>query len=272
MSRTDRFEHIRGGIEISCASHSSTGTLGYIVRDNSTLRAAILTNRHVVREDEAEVKANVKLIMDRAKYNSKKPGFCDEKLFDAWQRDYNKGDWRSPVFQPGFKGGLNGSARLVAFVGTASNVSDAALCPVVDGVQYATDAVANPHYAIPGAAAPKEGLLVMKSGKVSGVTYGKIKQISGEIVMIEPIEVTSQWPRQVYNPEDFMSFTTGANKLISDHGDSGSIWVSAETDYYPRCAVALLFKGDKKFSYAYDIRTIMTKLNFSFTDSLDILD
>jgi hypothetical protein len=36
--------------------------------------------------------------------------------------------------------------------------------------------------------------------------------------------------------------------------------------------VGLLFKGDKKFSYALDIRTIMTKLGFSFVDWLEIMD
>ena len=106
------------------------------------------------------------------------------------------------------------------------------------------------------------------SGRIKFMDRGGM----GKFVMIEPVEVTSEWPRQVYNPEDFMSFRTGPNGPISDHGDSGSIWVSAETDYYPRCAVALLFKGDKKFSYALDIRPIMTKLDFSFTDSLEILD
>ena len=201
MSRTDRFEHIRGGIEISDASHSASGTLGYIVRDNKTGRAALLTNRHVVAENEVEVKQNVSLIAMRAAAD-KFPTFCSRELFDDWMKDYKTGSWLAPVFQPAFKGGTNPAARLVAFRGRASSASDAALCPIVDGVQYACDAVAVNYFPIPGAAAPKEGLLVMKSGKMTGLTYGRIKQISGETLIIEPVDARSPtWPTEVHNPD-----------------------------------------------------------------------
>jgi hypothetical protein len=57
MSRSSRFDYIRGGIEVGCASNASARTLGYVVR--------------------------VGLIIERVKQRAKKPAFCDEKLFDV---------------------------------------------------------------------------------------------------------------------------------------------------------------------------------------------
>lgn len=274
MSRTDRFDTLRAGIEISCASHSSTGTLGAIVRDNDTWRAAILTNRHVVAENAQEVGMNVDLIMKRAK-GGKLPAFCSEQTFKAWEEDFNKtGKFKSPVFQAGFKGGTNPAARLVAFVGRCSGLSDAALCPLIDGVDYACDAVGSPYYLIPGAAAPQEGLLVMKSGKATGVTYGRIKQISGSTLLIDRIDPSTPiWPVQVYNSDGSQTAVLASSGLLSDHGDSGSVWVSADPAYFPLHAVGLLHKGHGSgISIANDINDIMAKLRFSFVPVLDILD
>ena len=131
MSRSDKYNYIKGGIQISGATHSSEGTLGYIVRNEDTMRAAVLTNKHVVSDDQAaqEIDQNIKLILQRTQYGKKPP--CSEKTCEQLARGFSQGRVR-PVFQPAYMGGTNPAARIVAFVSRLSGVSDAALCEVAD--------------------------------------------------------------------------------------------------------------------------------------------
>lgn len=273
MPRDSKYENIKGGIQISGATHASEGTLGYVVRNDTTMRGAILTNRHVISDDDAaaQINQNVDLIIQRAARGKAPP--CSEAAFKQLVDGFAGGQGQvRPVFQPAYMGGTNPAARIVAFAKKMSGVSDAALCDVAEGfTNYHCQVVASPDFIIPGQAQPQEGMKVMKSGAKTGMTYGRIKQIEGAVVLIEPLPLAERqqaasWPAQVYDAG------AAASDVLSAQGDSGSIWVSAQPDYHPRYAVALLYKGLPSMSIARDINEFSAKLGFSFVSLTDILD
>ncbi|MDJ0835843.1 MAG: trypsin-like peptidase domain-containing protein [Acidobacteriota bacterium] len=219
---------LKPGMEISCASNASSGTLGAIVYDNSSGKPMILTNYHVVSTDDPEEESNnLKLILQRVKH----AGWAlDEEVagrIDAGEK---------PVFCTKYGGGLK-SAKIVAFVTRYDKTLDAAVCQLLKGVKFDPDINYQP---VTRTTTPVQGKNVYKVGKVTGQTSGKIKQVdnSTPVIIIEKI----------------------GRAKVAEQGDSGAVFIDSETDK----AVGLLFKGDDQYTYARPISRVESALGISF--------
>jgi hypothetical protein len=276
-----KYEILQGGIEISAATPASSGTLGAIVTSTETGKPMILTNRHVVSDDadEEAVRESLNLLKLKVKAGAQ-PWWWKEEYCELLERYF-------PVFQPAYRGGSKES-RLVAWVTLASKASDAAVCTLADGVKSDPAVLANPSYRIPAIGKARNDMLVMKSGKETEVTWGVVTAISDDNIIIEhpfhdvlPVpgarQATSSDPAALekWSAESLAALEKEPNLrlqsplvqgAISAAGDSGAVWVSAET----REAVGLLYKGlspfhhGKNYSVAKDMESVAKKLKFSF--------
>ena len=271
MSRTAKREELIGGIEISAATHDSSGTLGCIVHADD--KPMILTNVHVVRDEaeQGQVEQNLGLIKQRVELLNREPP-CSLALFEEIA-----GKKVLPVFQPKFAGGLNKDSRVVAIVTKIWETGDAALCEIVDDTKFDASIMADPNFKIKGVAEPKLDLIVMKSGKVTGVTYGKIVAVKEDTIIIKHVfdmlpiasEIAAVQPSLTAG-QITRGLVDGTLKLhqtpICLAGDSGSIWVSADEKYAYQHAVGLLHMGNKQenYSVATKMQTVVSKLKFHF--------
>jgi hypothetical protein len=214
--REGKFDIIQPGISIS-SKHSTNGTLGLIVFDNTNNKPCILSNWHVLAKS---------------------------SFLPGWS--YRVG---SPIFQPGkiFQGKLE--ANIVAKLTRYDKGTDSAIAEIVNREfilrQYESDVL------ITTARLPLVGDLVEKSGTRTGVTKGKIAEVIGNRVKIEPIEEG--------NP---------GNQEISDGGDSGCVW------YDPNTMEGLVLHNsgetnknpNSEFAGGYSLLSVMEKLNFSLSE------
>lgn len=159
------YSFLKGGCEISPASWASSGTLGCIVYAKDTNDPYILTNKHVVDCDEWE--AAVRTILLKADAGARVP--CSGSEIAKLREGH------IPIFQPAYKGGGNVNSRIVAFISKRSRVSDAAVCEIIGDeaidVERPCPIVGAPNFSLTGVIEPKDGMLVMKSGKQTGLTY-----------------------------------------------------------------------------------------------------
>lgn len=243
--RNDYNEVLRGGIAISAATHADRGTLGAIVISTESGRPLILTNRHVVygEAEEAQVAQNLGLMVSRGVGH--RPWYTAEFLTAI------AGTGR-PIFQPPYMGGMNRHARPVAWVRRVSKSLDAAVAELFPDVEHSLDVIgppSRPEFQITGIGEPRKGMIVMKSGALTGITYGRIRGVAGADVIIDYHSDLPWWPE---GP-------------VADHGDSGSVWVDPES----LRAVALLtggryIRGTHNYSTALHMGVVAEKLGFRF--------
>jgi hypothetical protein len=263
-----KYDILQGGMEISAATLASSGTLGAIVYSTEGSKPMILTNKHVVAGDEQQARESIQLLKLKVQ--------CGVR--PAWWKDEYGAmlDEKFPVFQPAYRGGTNRESRLVGFVKAMSTNSDAAVCPLADGVPSNSYIMASPDFPISGIGKARRGMLVMKSGKETSVTWGVVTAVNGEDIII-------QHPFHDLLPISGAGVVTGgrealetdANLLlrrplvqgaISAAGDSGAVWVNADT----KEAVGLLYSGQSPFTHgtnysvAKDMESVATKLKFTF--------
>lgn len=272
MSRTSFYKKLVGGIEISGATFDSSGTLGVVVMCGD--KPMILTNAHVIgdpKDDDAKKKILGLMVM-KIKAQAMKPP-CGEEL---WQRILKEN--LTPVFQPKCAGGYSKDSRIVAVLSSRYEMLDAALCEIVDA-EASTEIEAEPNFKIKGVVDPVKDMLVMKSGKKTGVTYGKITAITGnEFIISHVYDFLPKTPVSSPVVQPSLSSNEIIKKLeegtlticqtdISDEGDSGSIWVSIEKESF-HSAVGLLYlgnnKGDKNYSVAKKMQVVKDVLKFDF--------
>lgn len=232
IDRRRRLDPLVGGISIGSPS-APVGTLGALVWDKTDGTICILSNWHVLAGDlHAEV--------------------------------------GSPCFQPGhFDQGRSSDvvARLKRW--SFDNETDAAIAELTGNRHYCAGEILDLYQQITGVEDPYLGMVVLKSGRSSGVTWGFVDGLYFSTVIEYSNGVVREFEDQIHiaplPPKD--EFTPVFP--ISGPGDSGSIWVTKNNGHGYR-AVGLHFAGDLprsafgEYALANPIRVVKERLNFSF--------
>lgn len=213
--RMHRADPIQGGISVSNASLRGSGTLGGLVRDGETGDPMILSNWHVL-----------------AGHWGIRPGW--------------------PIYQPGRSDGGRRADTVATFSHSAmSSNLDAAVARLTGSRALLNhplglEPVKGVSWAMPG-------MEVIKSGRTTGVTYGRVTGVEGTFrgyfggVYRRIRNVMTIVPRP------------GLEQVVSSGGDSGSFWLQEETMH----AVGLHFVGndDPEYAQAMDMQPILDALN-----------
>ena len=211
--RARRINPVQGGISISNAYQYGYGTLGGLVKDRETGTSMILSNWHVLA-----------------------------------------GDWRAwsgrPIYQPGWGDGGSRTdtvARLSRHA-MSSNL-DAAIAELTDDRQFINHQFElGP---VSGVGWAQIGMGVIKSGRGSNVTRGRVTAIEGIIRM--NYRGVDRLIRNVVTIEPRLG------PQVSVGGDSGSFWLQESTMH----AVGLHFAGSDRpeRALALDMQPVLDALN-----------
>jgi endonuclease G len=212
--RTGRVTPMQGGISISDAYRSIAGTLGGLVIDRETGDRMILSNFHV--------------------------------LAGRW---YARPGW--PIYQPG-RGDSGSRADTVARLSRhamASNL-DAAVAELTSDRQLINDQF--DLAPVRGVGWAQVGMDVIKSGRTTAVTRGRVTGVEGTARM--PYSGVKRLIRNVMTIEP-----RRRGPQVSAGGDSGSFWLDEET----KNVVGLHFAGgdDPEHALAIDMQPILDALN-----------
>jgi len=212
-SRSARANPLRGGISISDAADYTYGTLGGLVFDRSTGAPMILSNWHV--------------------------------LVGSWSVQPGL-----PIYQPGRLDGGLFSDTVARYTRDAMPVNlDAAVAAVGSARPLINDQFdLGP---VRGLATAQLGMSVIKSGRASGITNGRVTAIEGTVRM--PYAGVE---RIIRNCVTIDPTVDGAQ--VSTGGDSGSLWLDAAT----RRAVGLHFAGSDvpERALALDLPSVLDAL------------
>lgn len=218
--RASRQDTLRGGVSISDEFHNSYGTLGALVVDRASGDPMILSNWHVL-----------------------------------------VADWRAragqSIYQPGRLDGGSRADVVAALTRDAMSANlDAAVAKLTGNRQLINDQVGlGP---VRGLAEAKPGMEVVKSGRRTGVTYGRVTGVEG-IAMINYGSLDRIIRNVVtIDPRE-------GDEEVSGPGDSGSLWLEASTMQ----AVGLHFAGSNapERGLALDIEAVLTALNVALVIS-----
>jgi hypothetical protein len=232
IDRRRRLDPLVGGISIGSPS-APVGTLGALVWDKTDGTICILSNWHVLAGDlHAEVD--------------------------------------SPCFQPGhFDQGRSSDvvARLKRW--SFDNETDAAIAELTGNRHYCAGEILDLYQQITGVQDPYLGMVVLKSGRSSGVTWGFVDGLYFSTVIEYSNGVVREFEDQIHiaplPPKDPLEPVFP----ISGPGDSGSVWVTKSNGSGYR-AVGLHFAGDLprsafgEYALANPMRVVKERLNFSF--------
>ena len=213
--RTRRADPMQGGISVSNASLRGSGTLGGLVRDRETGDPMILSNWHVL-----------------VGHWGVRPGW--------------------PIYQPGRGDGGRRADAVATFSHSAmSSHLDAAVARLTGSRSLLNhplglEPVKGVSWAMPG-------MEVIKSGRTTGVTYGRVTGVEGAF---------GGYFGGVYGLiRNVMTIVPrpGMEQVVSSGGDSGSFWLQEETMH----AVGLHFVGndDPEYAQAMDMQPILDALN-----------
>jgi endonuclease G len=192
--RARRQDPLRGGISISNAYHMSYATLGCRVTDRATGAAMLLSNWHVLA-----------------------------------------GDWGArrgrPILQPGRLDGGTAPDTVAALERDAMGSGIDAAVATLGGERelLAEEVDLGP---VTGVAVPELGMEVVKSGRASGVTRGRVTGMDG-VTAPMPYAGVPRVIREVVTIDPVLGME------VSAPGDSGSCWLAAGST----TAVALHFAG-----------------------------
>jgi endonuclease G len=218
--RTSRQETLRGGISISDEFHHTYGTLGALVVDRASGDRMILSNWHVLVAD--------------------------------WRARAGQG-----IFQPGTLDGGGGADVVARLTRDAMSANlDAAVATLTGDRQLINDQLdLGP---VAGLAEARPGMEVVKSGRRTGVTYGRVTGVEG-IARINygPLD---RIIRHVVTIDPRVG-----DEEVSGPGDSGSLWLEASTMQ----AVGLHFAGSNnpERGLALDIEAVLNSLNVALVIS-----
>jgi len=222
INQRRRIEPLVGGVSIS-GSRTPVGTLGALVWDNTDGSICILSNWHVLSGDLGT-------------------------------------EAGAPCFQPGrFDHGRSSDivARLKRW--SFDRFTDAALAGLTGSRPYCAGEILSMDRPISGVADPYLGMLVRKSGRSTGPTWGFVDGLYFSSAIEYSGGVVQAFENQIH-----IAPLTPADP-ISDPGDSGSVWVSEQYE-----AVGLHFAGDLpnsafgEYALANPMKLVMKALNFSF--------
>jgi endonuclease G len=212
-TRATRADPMCGGISISDAAQYTYGTLGGLVFDRATGAPMILSNWHVLVGDW-----------------SQRPGLA--------------------IFQPGRLDGGMYTDTVARYLRDAMAANlDAAVATVGNMRHLINNQVdLGP---VHGSTTAEIGMDVVKSGRASGVTYGRVTGIEGSQRMrYAGVERLIRKCVTIEPREDGAQVSTG--------GDSGSLWLDADS----RRAVGLHFAGSDvpERALAIDLETVLDVL------------
>jgi len=220
--RAARRDTLCGGISISDEFHNTYGTLGGLVIDRASGDPMILSNWHV--------------------------------LVVNWSARAGQG-----VYQPGRLDGGSNTDVVATLTRDAMSVNlDAAVARLTGDRRLINDQVGlGP---VRGLTDAKPGMEVVKSGRRTGVTYGRVTGVEG----IAQINYGSL-DRIIRHVVTIDQLTNGSE--VSGPGDSGSLWLEAAT----MRAVGLHFAGSDapERGLALDIEATLNALNVALAVSDD---
>lgn len=231
IDRRRRIDPLVGGLSIGSPGNP-VGTLGALVWDKTDGTMCILSNWHVLAGDlHAEV--------------------------------------GSPCFQPGhFDQGRSTDvvARLKRW--SFDNETDAAIAEVTGSRHYCAGEILDLYQQITGIDDAFLGMVVLKSGRSSNVTWGFVDGLYFSTMIDYGNGVVREFEDQIHiaplPPKDELTPVFP----ISGPGDSGALWVTKNRRGYR--AVGLHFAGDLprsafgEYALANPIRIVKERLNFSF--------
>jgi hypothetical protein len=213
--RTRRADPMQGGISVSNASLRGSGTLGGLVRDRETGDPMILSNWHVL-----------------AGHWSIRPGW--------------------PIYQPGRGDGGRRADTVATYSRNAmSSHLDAAVARLTGSRALLNrplglEPIRGVSWAMPG-------MEVIKSGRTTNVTYGRVTGVEGTFS-----GYFGGVYRRIHNVMTIVP-RPGMKQVVSSGGDSGSFWFHEETMH----AVGLHFAGydDPESARAMDMQPILDALS-----------
>ena len=212
--RSQRSLPMRGGISISNAYQNTYGTLGGLVKDRETGKEMILSNWHVLA-----------------------------------------GDWRAlsgwPIRQPGR---LDRGSHADTVATLTRDAMSSSLDAAVAELNGSRQLINNQYELGPvrGVGRPRQGMNVVKSGRQTGVTYGRLTT-----------GLLGTYPMRYFGVtrliRDVMRVDLRRGLEVSAGGDSGSLWLEEDTNL----AVGLHFAGSNipEYALAMDLQPILDALN-----------
>jgi len=226
VDRRRRLDPLVGGISIG-SPQVPAGTLGALVWDDKDGSVCILSNWHVLSGDlQAEV--------------------------------------GTPCFQPGrFDQGTSSDivARLKRW--SFDNQTDAALAELTGSRHYCAGEIVSMFQQISGVADPYLGMIVRKSGRSTGHTWGFVDGLYFSAALKYSNGVVQVFEEQIHiAPAE-------PDVQISEAGDSGSVWVTKINGAGYK-AVGLHFAGDLphsafgEYALANPMSIVKERLKFSF--------
>ncbi|MGD8805506.1 MAG: hypothetical protein PVH65_06625, partial [Chloroflexota bacterium] len=213
--RALRADPLRGGISIGNEYAYDYGTLGALVVDRDTGKVMCLSNWHVL-----------------VKYWTARRG----------QR----------IYQPGRRDGGTSADTVASLERHAMSVNlDAAVAKLTNARSLTNDQL--DIGAITGVQQPELGMNVVKSGRGSKITYGRISGIEG---ISEPISYSGT-ERRIFHMITIDQ--RASHEEVSRGGDSGSIWIDADS----KQAIGLHFAGynQPERALAMNIVNVLNALN-----------
>jgi hypothetical protein len=145
------------------------------------------------------------------------------------------------IYQPTDAAGA-GAAIAQTVAGRADTALDCAAAQILPGIEVTGQILNIP--AVGGITAPAEGMRVLKSGAVTGVTEGVITSVSGDAIEVAPADNS---PRQFD---------------LSERGDSGALWIDAAT-----LRAVALHRGQKagaaQIAVGFAISAVLNQLNLT---------
>jgi endonuclease G len=215
--RATRSDPLRGGVSISDENHNGFATLGAKVLDRTTGAEMILSNWHVLVAD--------------------------------WRARHGQ-----RIYQPGRLDGGGGTDTVATLVRDAMAVNlDAAVAMLSGSRQLINDQLGlGP---VTGVGQADLGMVVVKSGRRTGITYGRVTGVEG----ISPPLRYSGLDRIISHVVAIDPHVDGTD--VSGPGDSGSLWLDAATMQ----AIGLHFAGSNspERALANDIQIVLDALNIN---------
>lgn len=205
---------MQGGISISDYKRNIAGTLGGLVVDRKTGDPMILSNFHVLA-----------------------------------------GVWSAPpgwlIYQPGRGDGGTEANTVAQFVRHAMSSNLDAAVAKLSGDRQLVNKQLDLTPPVNGVAWAQLGMKVVKSGRTSGITHGRIIGAEGSLKM------TYDGVKRVIR--NVIEIEPREGSTVSEPGDSGSFWLDEET----MCAVGLHFAGGDypERALAMDMHPVLDALN-----------
>jgi hypothetical protein len=111
---------------------------------------------------------------------------------------------------------------------------------------------------------PRVGMRVVKSGRTTGITYGIIDGVDGNVIVKYDKECGSDKTYEaLFEQQLIIKPDTTRNATFSSSGDSGSL-VLTEDDLSP---VGLIFSGNSSYTYANRINMVLERFGVSIVGS-----